>query len=122
MKVVIDMNLSPRWIEVFERNGLHAVHWSAVGDHRAADRVIMDWARVNEYVIFTHDLDFGALLAVTQAEGPSVIQVRAQDVMPEHMEGVVIAAVRQYGSLIEEGALIIVDESTARARILPIAR
>ena len=122
MKVLIDMNLSPRRTEVFQRNGWQAVHWSTVGDHRAPDRVIMDWARINEYVIFTHDLDFGTMLAVTHAEGPSVIQVRAQDVLPQHMEGMVVASVQQYGSLIQEGALVIVDESTSRARILPLAR
>ena len=82
----------------------------------------MDWARVNEYVIFTHELDFGTLLAVTHAEGPSVIQVRAQDVMPQHMEGMVVTSVQQYASQIEEGALIIVDERKSRARILPLTR
>jgi predicted nuclease of predicted toxin-antitoxin system len=30
---------------------------------RAQDKVIMDWAMVNAYVVFTHDLDFGILLA-----------------------------------------------------------
>ena len=122
MKVLIDMNLSPRWTHVFERSGWDAVHWSTVGDQRATDQVIMEWARDNEYVIFTHDLDFGALLAVTHAEGPSVIQVRSQDVLPQHMEAIVIASLRQYASLIEEGALIILDESTSRARILPLTR
>lgn len=56
----------------------------------------MDWARVNGYVVFTHDLDFGALLAVTHAEGPSVIQVRTQDVTPDHLAPIVINALRQY--------------------------
>ena len=58
------------------------VHWSTV-DIRAADDVIMSWARENGFIVFTHDLDFGVLLALTQAENPSVIQVRTQDVFPE---------------------------------------
>ncbi len=82
MKLLIDMNLSPDWVEVFRRNGWEALHWSMVGDPRATDRAIMEWARANGYVVFTHDLDFGALLAVTQLNGPSVIQVRTQDIMP----------------------------------------
>ncbi len=45
----------------------------------------MDWARPSGYVVFTHDLDFGALLAASHAGGPSVIQVRAQDVLPDHL-------------------------------------
>jgi len=114
------MNLSPRWIEVFERNGWQAVHWSTVGDHRTQDKVIMDWVKANEYLVFTHDLDFGVLLALNHSECPSVIQVRAQDVLPEHLGGVVIAAMKEHETLLEEGALIVVDESTNRVRILPI--
>ncbi len=116
------MNLSPAWIAFLERNGWQAIHWSSVGDPRATDRAIMDWARANEYVVFTHDLDFGAILAVTRAEGPSVLQVRAQNVLPEHLGEVVIAALRQFAQQLEAGALITVDEGTSRARILPINR
>jgi predicted nuclease of predicted toxin-antitoxin system len=122
MKLLIDMNLSPRWVEVFERNGWQAIHWSAVGDPRATDRAIMEWANANQYVVFTHDLDFGTLLAITHAKGPSVIQVRAQDVLPEHLQGVVVPAMRQHERLLEAGALVMVDESTSRARILPLNR
>ena len=82
----------------------------------------MDWARENDYVVYTHDLDFGAILAVTRAEGPSVLQVRAQNVLPEHLGEVVIAALRQVAQQLEAGALITVDEGTSRARILPINR
>ncbi len=57
VKILIDMNLSPDWARVLERHGWSAVHWSAVGDPRATDRAIMDWAIVNGYVVFTHDLD-----------------------------------------------------------------
>jgi predicted nuclease of predicted toxin-antitoxin system len=118
--IVIDMNLTPRWVEVLGSAGWTARHWSHVGEATASDRDIMDWAQRNGYAVFTHDLDFGTILAVTQAQGPSVIQVRTQDVMPEHIADVVITALRQYKTLLEEGALIVVDEATARARILPL--
>ncbi len=122
MKLLIDMNLSPDWVEVLRRHGWEAVHWSTVGDPRAPDHVIMDWARHNVHVVFTHDLDFGALLAVTRAEGPSVIQVRTQDVTPGHLESIVVKALRQYSPLLEAGALLVVDESRSRVRVLPLAR
>jgi predicted nuclease of predicted toxin-antitoxin system len=67
------MNLSPGWIRVLERHGHEAVHWSAVGDIRAHDDEIMAWARERGHVVFTHDLDFGSTLAVTQARSPSVL-------------------------------------------------
>jgi predicted nuclease of predicted toxin-antitoxin system len=93
-----------------------------IGDPRVTDRAIMDWARTNSYIVFTHDLDFGTLLAVTHAEGPSVLQVRAQDVLPEHLGALVLAALRQFAEQLEVGTLITVDEGTSRVRILPINR
>ncbi len=121
MKLLIDMNLSPLWIEVFERHGWDAVHWSLVGDPRASDVTIMAWARADERVVFTHDLDFGTLLAVTNAEAPSVIQVRTQDIAPSHLEDVVVDVLRQYTELLERGALITIDEGRTRVRILPFS-
>lgn len=42
----------------------------------------MAWARANDRIVFTHDLDFGRLLALAGRVGPSVMQVRTQDVLP----------------------------------------
>jgi predicted nuclease of predicted toxin-antitoxin system len=41
MKFLIDMNLSPRWEEVFMAAGLDATHWFAIGDPCATDRSII---------------------------------------------------------------------------------
>jgi predicted nuclease of predicted toxin-antitoxin system len=119
VKLLIDMNLSPEWIAEFARHGWSALHWSTVGDSRADDSVIMDWARSNDHVVFTHDLDFGTALALTHSVGPSVIQVRGQDVLPEHMGSVVIAALRQHEAALESGALVVVEAKKSRVRILP---
>ena len=85
MKIVIDMNLSPSWVPVLERHGWSAVHWADVGDPRAGDRVIMDWAVDHEHIVFTHDLDFGTMLALSHEGNPSVLQIRGQDVLPIHL-------------------------------------
>jgi predicted nuclease of predicted toxin-antitoxin system len=119
MKIVIDMNLSPDWVKVLENAGWEPVHWSTVGDMRATDDVIMSWARENGYVVFTHDLDFGVLLALTQAESPSVIQVRTQDVFPEVLGNRLVKVLQEHQSALEKGALLTVDEAKARVRVLP---
>ncbi len=119
MKIVIDMNLTPLWVDVLSKQGWQAVHWSTVGAARAKDQEIM---LANDYVVFTHDQDFGAILAATQAAAPSVIQVRTQDVMPAHLEPVVVAALQQYEAELQAGALLIVHEGRLRVRILPLKR
>lgn len=105
---------------VLEQAGWKTVHWSRIGNFRALDSEIMAWAKENGHVVFTHDLDFGTILALTQAEGPSVIQIRTQDVTPSAIGKLVINALRQFQPELERGALIVVDEATVRARILPL--
>jgi predicted nuclease of predicted toxin-antitoxin system len=120
VKVLIDMNLSPAWVETLREAGFEAAHWSAVGDPGAPDRTLLSWARSNGHVLLTHDLDFGAILAVSGSSGPSVLQLRARDVSPGHLGPLVAEALREYGGHLQRGALVTLDETSRRARILPL--
>ena len=82
----------------------------------------MAWARENGFVVFTHDLDFGTLLALTGANGPSVLQVRTHDVLPGHLEQIVVTTIRTYESQLRDGAIVTVDELRGKVRALPIIR
>ena len=114
------MNLSPDGAPVLQKHGWQAAHWSDVGDPQASDKDIMDWALAHECVVFTHDLDFGTMLALTHEGGPSVLQVRAENILTDHLEGLVVAALDQHEADLSSGALVVVDESRSRVRVLPI--
>lgn len=116
------MSLSPSWVPVLEQAGHTASHWSTIGSPDAPDREILSWAKANGYLLFTHDLDFGAILAVTEAEGPSVIQIRAQDITPDHAKNLLLATLEKFAENLLEGALISVDEEKSRARLLPLRK
>jgi predicted nuclease of predicted toxin-antitoxin system len=120
VQLVVDMNLSVEWVTELARHGWSAVHWSTVGDPRADDATIMAWARANGHVVFTHDLDFGTMLALTHATGPSVLQASGQNVLPENIGPVVIAALRQYDAVLAAGALVVVEVKKSRVRVLPL--
>ncbi len=122
MRVLIDVNLSPSWVEFLEGRGIRATHWSRVGDLKSPDSVVMGWARDNGYVVFTHDLDYSALLAATRALGPSVIQVRTHDVLPARIGELVARVLRERAAEIERGSVVTIDERDARVRLLPIGR
>ncbi len=94
MKILIDMNLSPVWVRALTDANIDSVHWSTVGNPRAEDIEIIEYARANGYIVFTHDLDFGMILALTQAAGPSVIQVRTQDILPSGLGETLISVLR----------------------------
>ncbi len=122
MKLLIDMNLSPQWAPFLDQNGFPAVHWSAVGSYSATDSEIMAYAAEKDLVIFTHDLDFGALLAATKAGTPSVIQIRSQDVWPHSMGALVLRSLNAVRSHLEIGALVTIEPSRHRIRLLPVLR
>ena len=103
--LLLDMNLSPEWIPTLQKHGWQAIHWSDVGDPKASDKDIMNWAATNQCVVFTHDLDFGTMLALTHEVGPSVLQIRAEN---------------QHEADLSAGALVVVDARRSRVRILPI--
>ena len=120
MKIVIDMNLSPFWVAFFAENGIEAIHWSSVGLATAADTVIFSWAKDNGYIVFTNDLDFGTILAATNADAPSVFQIRIQNLMPHHIGAKVLATLLQFEGMLLQGALITLEEHRSRLRILPL--
>lgn len=74
----------------------------------------------NSTATSTHDLDFSAILATTCAKTPSVIQIRTQDVLSEQFRDVLTDALRQFAPELEAGALIAIDETRSRARVLPL--
>lgn len=119
-KLLLDMNLSPMWVQVLRDRGWDTVHWSSIGDPRATDEEIMAWAAEDGRVVFTHDLDFGTMLALSHDRGPSVFQVRAADTMPDHLGAMVFAALEQHEADLAAGALVVVDEARSRVRVLPI--
>lgn len=120
MKFLVDMNLSPKWVDSLSAAGWEAVHWSRVGRGNAPDREIMRWAAKNEWTLLTSDLDFGAILAATGGRRPSVVQVRGENLAPPEIGGAVLSAIRQMKAEIEAGAIISVDVARTRVRVLPL--
>ena len=80
MKLLIDMNLSPRWVERLSAASLTAVHWS------------------------------------------SVVQIRSENLSPTSIGDTLIAALQQMAPELAAGALLTIDPSQTRLRLLPLAR
>jgi predicted nuclease of predicted toxin-antitoxin system len=120
VKLLIDMNLSPRWVDALADAGIESTHWSTIGAPTTSDPDIMAFAKTHGYVVLTHDLDFGAILAATHGDKPSVVQIRAANLAPEVIAADVITAVRQLSTELEAGALLTVEPGRTRARLLPL--
>lgn len=120
MKILIDMNLSPRWRGTLEKSGFEAVHWSDIGDPAAFDSVIMAYAATHDFVVLTSDLDFSAILAATGGRSPSVVQIRSGNLDPDNIADRILSALAQSAEALREGALVTIDADRARLRLLPL--
>jgi predicted nuclease of predicted toxin-antitoxin system len=120
MKLLIDMNLSPRWVKLLAEAGIEAAHWSTLGAANAPDSEIMAFSKANGYVVLKHDLDFSGILAATHGDKPSVVQIRSEDLSPDVIGRPVIGALRQMTAELEQGALLTVDPNRTRLRVLPL--
>lgn len=120
MRILVDMNLCPAWARFLSDRGFEAKHWSQLGNPAAPGAEILSFAAAGSYVVLTHDLDFEMLLAANAGRGPSVIQVRAQDVMPQAIGDIVVRAIHAAETQLNQGALVTVEPVRRRIRILPI--
>jgi len=120
MKLLVDMNLSPEWVEVLSRAGWQVIHWSTAGPATAADTELLAWARDHNYVVLTQDLDSGQLLFHTREIGPSVVLLRIRKELDPLQQARICQIPRMAQGALETGALVSIDERRARLRRLPI--
>lgn len=120
MKIVLDMNIPRGWVEFLNNAGYEAIHWREIGNIRAKDTEIMEWARQNGAIVFTHDLDFGSILYSTNATAPSVIQLRMASIVPSVAGKVVLQALNSVRTKLQDGVLVTIDPKRHRIRLLPL--
>jgi predicted nuclease of predicted toxin-antitoxin system len=120
MKILVDMNLSPAWVDFLIRAGYEATHWSQVGPPDAHDDAVMRWANDHGHIVLTSDLDFGAILAATKERRPSVLQLRSDALTLDAVGTLVLAAIRRSLQELSDGALVSIEPARARLRVLPL--
>lgn len=121
MRLLIDMNLSPRWVPFLANAGHDAVHWSSVGANTATDAEICGYARQHGFLILTNDLDFPQILAHTRQAAPSVLLLRGEPLVPEVRGSALPGALHDCEEELDRGAIVTVDwTDKPRARVLPL--
>ena len=120
MKILIDMNLSQKFADLFKKKDTDAVHWSEIGAPNAEDTEIIEYAVKNNYVIMTCDLDFNIILSITHGLKPSIIQVRVQRIRAEQDGEWIVPKILQNANELEKGAILSIDLKKSRIRLLPL--
>ena len=120
LKLIIDENLPPRWVPFLENHGVLASHWRDLGTVGDQDDIIFQFARKEQWIILSQDLDFSRLLALYGTKLPSVLQLRVDVPIPEVIGAQVIQVLHDHATAITDGSLISIDLQQARVRLLPL--
>jgi len=121
MKFLADIGISPKSIDFLKGLGFEAVHLSELGLHKLPDSEILAKARSENFVVLTHDLDFGDLLAASGGRMPSVIIFRLRNMKADNVNRYLRTILSSYQSNLERGLIVSVSERAIRVRELPIA-
>lgn len=121
MRLLIDMNLTPRWVQYLSSAGHDSAHWSGVGLPTATDSEICEYARKHRFIVVTSDMDFPQILAHTAMAKPSIVLIRGEPMTPEARGRALLAAVEYCSEELDAGAILTLDWSDRpRARLLPL--
>jgi len=120
MNLILDMNISPKLVDLLSQNDINSKHWCTIGKPDARDSEIMEYAKQNDCVIVTCDLDFTTILSNTKENKPSVIQIRKQGLQSDMLAKLLAIVLSQWKSELEKGAVLIIDAKKVRVRILPL--
>jgi predicted nuclease of predicted toxin-antitoxin system len=122
MKFLADMGISPRSVTFLRSLGVEAVHVHELGLDRLPDARILEKARSEGYIVLTHDLHFGELLALSGADLPSVVIFRLQSMRPSNVNHYLRVMITEHRAALSEGAILSVTDGHIRVRRLPIER
>ena len=116
------MGLAHSTVAFLRARGHDAVHLRDQGLQRLEDADIVEKAGAEGRVILTHDLDFGRIIALSQAYIPSVVTFRLSDMRPAQVNHYLTEVLAHFADQLGEGALVSVNERGIRVRSLPIQR
>lgn len=112
MRFLADMGADIRVVEWLRSNGHDAKHLREEGLHRIPNGEIFTRAIHEGRIILTFDLDFGEILALSKGRKASVVLFRLHNTRTPHL-------ICRLSSALEEGAVVVVEESRHRVRTLP---
>jgi predicted nuclease of predicted toxin-antitoxin system len=121
MKFIADMGISPKSVVFLKDFGFEAFHLNDLGLRKLPDSEILAKARKENFIVLTHDLDFGDLLAASGDKLPSVITFRLRNMKAENVNSYLRTILSLYRTDLERGLIISVSERSIRVRELPIS-
>lgn len=122
MRLLLDQGLPRSTVLHLHNAGVEAAHVGDRGMATASDSKILEVGHQEDMVVVTLDADFHALLALSGANGPSVIRIRIEGLRAENLARLLVNVLAICTDDLLKGAMVSVTESGVRIRRLPVFR
>lgn len=116
MRFLADMGIAQRIVEWLRTEEHEAVHLREEGLQRMPNGEIFKKAASEGRIILTFDLDFGEIVALSSDRRVSVILFRLHNTRTPHVIDRLRKVLKDAGQALEQGAIVVVEESRHRAR------
>ncbi len=120
MRFLADMGISQTTVKWLRSEGNDAIHLRDENLQTLEDSLIIIKARSEKRIILTFDLDFAALMAVSNEKFPSIVILRLKNQKYSNQISKIKSILDESSLSLMNGAIISVDESSFRVKHLPI--
>jgi predicted nuclease of predicted toxin-antitoxin system len=121
VKLLVDANLSPRVAAALRDSGHDAAHVADVGLAHASDEDILAAAERDGRIVISGDADFGMLLTIRRAAGPSFVLIRSADhLTADEQAQLLVDVLATAEAELVGGAIVSVSRRHVRVRTLPV--
>ena len=120
IRLLADVHISPKTVGDLQKQGYEIMRSSEVLPANAPDINILEFARTENWVILTQDLDFSMLVALSRYSQPSLITLRLSSAKPDIVTQKLLDVLPQIEEALQEGSAITIQDESIRIRKLPV--
>ena len=120
IRLLADVHISPKTVGVLQKQGYEIMRSSEVLPANAPDINILEFARTENWVVLTQDLDFSMLVALSRYSQPSLITLRLSSAKPDIVTQKLLDVLPQIAEALQEGSAITIQDESIRIRKLPV--
>jgi predicted nuclease of predicted toxin-antitoxin system len=120
IRLLADVHISPKTVGDLQKQGYEIMRSSEVLPANAPDINILEFARIENWVVLTQDLDFSMLVALSKYSQPSLITLRLSSAKPDIVTKRLLDVLSQIEKTLQEGSAITVQDESIRIRKLPV--
>ena len=120
IRLLADVHISPKTVGDLKKQGYEIMRSSEVLPANAPDINILEFARTENWVILTQDLDFSMLVALSRYSQPSLITLRLSSAKPDIVTQKLLDVLPQIEEALQEGSAITIQDESIRIRKLPV--